>query len=117
MYIKEKNWEKALNDFKIAIELNPTKGLGYIGQGDCLRMMGEHEEAIALYTSVLSKENYLWNVGMQYYATFNLFHNLALLKRSIGYIEIKKYDEALDDLEYVRTNLFKSFKNFKGFEK
>ena len=63
LYIKEKNWEKALSDFRIAIQLNPTKGLGYIGQGDCLRMMGEHEEAIVLYTSVLSKESYLLNVG------------------------------------------------------
>ena len=47
----------------------------------------------------------------------NLFPNSALLKRSIGYIEIKKYDEALDDLEYVNKNLLISFKYFKGFAK
>ncbi len=37
-------------DFRTAIQLNQTRGLGYVGLADCLRFTNELEEAIELYS-------------------------------------------------------------------
>lgn len=71
--------------------------------GDCLRMLGEYDEAINCYSEAMSKEISVLNV--------------ALLKRAIAYIELKNYDEALDDLQALISNdpLNSEAFYFKGF--
>lgn len=84
LQVKMKRFDKALSDFDIAIHLNNMCGLGYMGKGDCLRFMGEYEQAISLYTCALEKEE--------------IVSKVAVLKRAITYIEAKAYDSAKQDL-------------------
>lgn len=61
--------------------------LGYIGKGDSLRMLGKYEEAVQNYSIAISTEANLASV--------------ALLKRGIAFIELKAYENALDDFDQV----------------
>jgi hypothetical protein len=38
--MKDKKYEKALQDFSYAIQLNDQRALGLLGKADCLRFMG-----------------------------------------------------------------------------
>lgn len=77
LYVKTKRYDKALYDFNMAIELNPTKSLGYIGKADCLRFMNELEEALVLYSQAISKDDSIKKVSQ--------------LKRAITLIEVNKF--------------------------
>ncbi|EGR34644.1 hypothetical protein IMG5_005100 [Ichthyophthirius multifiliis] len=87
LQVKMKRFEKAIQDFDIAIHLNPQCGLGYMGKGDCLRFSGQFSSAINLYTQALEKEEIIGQV--------------AILKRAITYIEAKQYDNAKQDLQII----------------
>jgi len=83
-----KNWERAFTDFKRAVEIDPTRGIGYIGKGDASRMLGEYEDAVHFYTEAAAIQKPLVAV--------------ALLKRAIALAELKRYTEAASDLDTVR---------------
>jgi tetratricopeptide (TPR) repeat protein len=40
LFMKDKKYEKALQDFSYAIQLNDQRALGLLGKADCLRFMG-----------------------------------------------------------------------------
>ena len=66
-------------------------------------MLSEYEEAIGCYTEAMSKE-----IGVL---------NVALLKRAIAFIELKSYDDALEDLQNLLDNdpTHSEAYYFKGF--
>lgn len=37
IYIFQKKWDKALNDFKTVLKYSPKNGMGYLGQGDSFK--------------------------------------------------------------------------------
>ena len=47
IYIFQKKWDKALSDFRLVIQISPTdNGLGFLGQGDALKGIGNYQGAI-----------------------------------------------------------------------
>ncbi|EAS02746.2 tetratricopeptide repeat protein (macronuclear) [Tetrahymena thermophila SB210] len=87
LFIKEKKWDKAEQDFNNAISIHPEKGIAYLGKGDCLQFMNRYQEAIDIYTMALQTESYI--------------KSKALLKRAITYIDNKQLDLSLQDLNEV----------------
>lgn len=77
LYVKSKQYDKALYDFNMAIELNSSKALGYIGKADCLRFMNELEESLLLYSQAIGKDDSVRKV--------------SLLKRAITFIEVNRF--------------------------
>ena len=53
IYIFQKKWDKALNDFCTVVKSSVTNGMGHLGQGDSLKGLGKIEEAIQSYTKVI----------------------------------------------------------------
>ena len=77
LLVKQRKYDKALQDFNSAISLCPHKALGFVGKADCLRFQGELNESITLYTQSLTKEC--------------IVRKQALLKRAITYLDAKQY--------------------------
>lgn len=40
IYIFQKKWDKALNDFKVVLKSQPSNGMGFLGQADSLKGLG-----------------------------------------------------------------------------
>lgn len=57
LYLKLKQYKKALVDFEKANMLEPVKQMGLIGKGDCLRLMERYKEAKAAYSQAHTKKN------------------------------------------------------------
>ena len=53
IYIFQQKWDKALTDFNQVIQLQPSNGLGYLGQGDSLKGLGNVEGALNSYTQAI----------------------------------------------------------------
>ena len=53
IHIFEKRWEKALGDFRMVIGLQPENGLGYLGQGDSLKGIGNYAGALSSYSKAM----------------------------------------------------------------
>jgi tetratricopeptide (TPR) repeat protein len=104
---KLNRWEKALTDFRTVISLAPNSGLGYLGQGDSLKGIGNYNAALNSYTSALSLDD---NTTVQ-----------ALMKRGILYHQMKYYDLALEDfsklLEFEENNCRALFFKAKVLQK
>ena len=73
-----------MQNFDLAIAIQPNVAIGYITKGDCFKESGELTEAIKIYTHALTKE--INN------------NKIALLKRGITYLELKDLSSALKDL-------------------
>lgn len=56
MYLKIKEFKLAYDDFNRAIAIDSQKQIGYVGKGDCLRLMGNFENARAVYTEAINKK-------------------------------------------------------------
>ncbi len=54
IYIFQQKWDKALTDFNQVIQLQPSNGLGYLGQGDSLKGLGNVEGALNSYTQAIT---------------------------------------------------------------
>jgi len=65
LFVILKDYQKAIEDFDIAILLNPKRGIGflkptyfliffiaYLGKADCHRFLGNYEEAVDLYFKI-----------------------------------------------------------------
>ena len=50
IFIFQKKWDKALSDFRVVIQLQPNNGLGYLGQGDSLKGIGNYNGALQSYS-------------------------------------------------------------------
>jgi tetratricopeptide (TPR) repeat protein len=46
IFIFQKKWDKSLSDFHIVISVAPDNGLGYLGQGDSLKGIGNYNGAL-----------------------------------------------------------------------
>lgn len=46
IFIFQKKWDKALSDFRVVISVAPENGLGYLGQGDSLKGIGNYNGAL-----------------------------------------------------------------------
>jgi tetratricopeptide (TPR) repeat protein len=53
IYIFQKKWDKALSDFRIVISVSPENGLGYLGQGDSLKGIGNYNGALQSYSQAI----------------------------------------------------------------
>lgn len=73
--VKCKKFDKAQLDFEQAISICPNKALGFVGKADCLRIQGDYQSAIKVYSQALTKED--------------IISSVAYLKRAITHIEIK----------------------------
>lgn len=78
-YIKEgstklalKQFESALNDFTIAIKLNPDSGSYYVKRGQCYYGMGKFSEAITDFKRAIDRDannpEFYYNLGLAYYS-------------------------------------------------
>jgi tetratricopeptide (TPR) repeat protein len=103
LYLKKREVKNSIKDFGNSIDLNSTKCSGYIGLGDCYRIIGEYSAAIQNYSIVITKEDALFEI--------------IALKRAICYIEVKEYASAESDLDKIldsnSTNCEALY--FKGF--
>ena len=83
LYLKLKQYRNAVQDFDKAITLDGNKQIGYVGKGDCLRLMEKYDEAKHYYSIAFNnKKN---NVSL-------------LLRRAICNMEIRRYEAALEDI-------------------
>lgn len=56
IYIFQRKWDKALSDFRIVISVSgppENNGLGYLGQGDCLKGIGNYNGALQSYSKAV----------------------------------------------------------------
>jgi len=83
-YFRHGEYEKAIEEFKTAIELNPNYGDAYHNLANVYRQIGNTEEAIANYKKALSFNPNLWQSHQ----------NLAS-----RYFELGEYELALQELE------------------
>lgn len=44
LFIKEKQYERAILDFQQAINIDQEKGIAYLNKADCLRSMGQNQK-------------------------------------------------------------------------
>lgn len=101
MYLKIKEFKLAYEDFSRAIAIDSQKQIGYVGKGDCLRLMGNFENAKAVYTEAINRKKN--NVSL-------------LLRRAICTMELKKYESALEDINRLLESDFENSEAlyFKG---
>ena len=83
--IFQKKWDKALSDFRIVIQVSPENGLGYLGQGDSLKGIGNYNGALQSYTKAIEIDLSCMQQG--------------LMKRGILYLQMKYNDKALEDFD------------------
>lgn len=83
-YSRHGDYQKAIEEFKSAIELNPDYGDAYHNLGNAYREIGNNEEAIANYQKALSLNPNLWQSHQ----------NLAA-----RYFELGEFGLALQELE------------------
>ena len=57
IYIYEKKWDKALSDFRTVISIMPENGLGYLGQGDSLKGIGNYNGALLSYSKAIEDDS------------------------------------------------------------
>lgn len=69
----------------MAVEIQPKKAIGYIGQAECYRHMNQLKRAAECYSAAILHEDSM--------------KRQALIKRTLLYIEMKAYDLALEDIE------------------
>lgn len=55
LYMENYEFDKALADYKKAIELEPEDAYGYMNMGDVLRIQGNYKEAIACYRNAIKR--------------------------------------------------------------
>lgn len=83
IYIYQKKWEKALGDFRAVIGTQPHNGLGFLGQGDSLKGMGNFNGALVSYAQAIEVDSKTVSQG--------------LMKRGLLYLTMKNSELALQD--------------------
>ena len=83
LFLKLKKNEVALSNFDKAISLDGSKEIGYIGKGDCLRLLERYDEAKHFYSNVINNKR---------------GGGSLLLRRAICNMELRKYELALEDI-------------------
>lgn len=83
IYIFQKKWDKAHNDFNTVQKFSPNNGMGFLGQGDSLKGLGKIEDAIEAYTQVIELDPQTMSQG--------------LMKRGLLFLQLRKNEEALKD--------------------
>lgn len=95
-YSRHGDYEKAIEEFKSAIELNPDYGDAYHNLGNAYRETGNNEEAIANYKKATSLNPNLWqshqNLAARYFEEGKLDLALQELEKAI---EINPQNPAL----------------------
>ncbi|CAK93981.1 unnamed protein product (macronuclear) [Paramecium tetraurelia] len=84
LYLKVQKLDKALEDFMTAAELKPNKAIGFIGKGDCFRLMNNVHMSLLAYGQAIQLEDQ--------------FKRSALIKRTLLYLDQKDYVSALADI-------------------
>ena len=83
IFIFQKKWDKSLSDFRMVIQVSPDNGLGYLGQGDSLKGIGNYNGALQSYSKAIEIDTTCMQQG--------------LMKRGILYLQMKYNDKALED--------------------
>ncbi|CAD8164820.1 unnamed protein product [Paramecium octaurelia] len=88
LFLKIKNYEKAIKDFQSAIQVNPNKSICYVGLSDCYKQTNQVQPAIeelnkALEFEELSKQKQI------------------LLKRFTIYLDNKEFEKAKQDMNLL----------------
>ncbi len=76
--------EKALREFRAAIDFDPRKFGGYVGRGNALNTLGRYDEAIRDYNMALDIDPGIAN---------------AYVNRGIARAQLNEYEKAVADLE------------------
>ena len=64
IYIFQKDWGKALTDFGNVINISPMNGLGYLGQGDSLKGIGNYDGALMSFSKAIEIDESAKEQGM-----------------------------------------------------
>ncbi len=81
IYLKEKNFDKAIEEFKIAIKLNPKRAYSYNNLGVAYKALGKTGEAIALYKEAIAlKPDY----AQAYNNLANIYQNMGKQEEAIA---------------------------------
>jgi tetratricopeptide (TPR) repeat protein len=110
VYIRERNFDKAIEEFEKAIELNPEYALGYFNLGDLYTLLGEKDKAINFYYKAIKLRPWYQN-------TYNnlgaLYINLGNSKEAIPLLE--KAIEIYPDFAPAHFNLSVAYYNQKEY--
>ena len=115
-YTDQKQWDRAIDEFNKAIEIDPNLAGAYSGRGDAFSYRREYDRALADYTMVIQLEP---NNAAAYYSRGNAYDekdeynkaiadytraielapNLAEAYNNRGYVYVEKgeYDKAIAD--------------------
>ena len=83
IYIFQKKWDRALVDFKRVVSLMPTNGIGFLGQGDALKGIGNFSQALDSYSAGIEQDAACRASG--------------LFKRGSLYYQLKQFELARHD--------------------
>ena len=53
IYIYQKKWDKALNDFSAVLKIQPKNGMALLGKADSLKGQEKFDQAIKTYSRVV----------------------------------------------------------------
>ncbi|CAD8188211.1 unnamed protein product [Paramecium pentaurelia] len=88
LFIKIKNYEKAIKDFNLAIQINPRKSVCYVGLSECYKQTNQIQQAIQELNKALEFEEQSKQKSI-------------LLKRFIIYLDNKEFDKAEQDMNLL----------------
>ena len=55
LFLKVKQFERAIRDFDVALRINPHKMMAYIYKGDCYRCMQKYGKALKMFSFVIDR--------------------------------------------------------------
>lgn len=98
-FISEEKYDRGLNDFNKAIELNPNYYLAYYNRGNLFMSEKKYDRALEDYGKVIK---------------LNPNHIEAYINRGIAFRDINRFDEALNDYNKaieLKPNYYKAYYN------
>lgn len=79
-------YDEAINDFNLAIKLNPDSGSNFIKRGMCYYAQGKFDKAIADYTKAISRDS---------------IRAEGWYRRGLCYYSLEKHQQAFTDLSFA----------------
>jgi len=109
VYLKEKNIDRAIEEFNTAIKINPAKPDSYNNLGVAYKSMGKTDEAVAFYKKAIAISP---DYAQAYNNLANIYNNAGKLDEAVALyhkaIELSPdYVEALNNLGVVYKNMGK----------
>ncbi|CAD8101860.1 unnamed protein product [Paramecium sonneborni] len=88
LFLKQKNYEKAIKDFYSAMQINSKKPVCYVGLSDCFKQINKIQQAIEELNKALEFEEFSKQKSI-------------ILKRFTIYLDIKDFEKATQDMKIL----------------